>query len=226
VAQIVCFEGIDGSGKTTQIELLRTALEGLGWFTSLLEYPVYNSFFGEELGHILAGRHNSGADIDSKSMALWYALDRWSDYQKRGGAFARPDCFVLLNRYTLSSMVYQAVRSNDPECMCSWVEQLEHEELKLPRPDLYIILDVPPIAGRTNVGKKGTRDYVGNSADIYERNDRLQEDCRTLYLRLSEDRDNIEVVPSVQDEVMRPADAIARDVLAALENRGLLEREV
>jgi dTMP kinase len=222
MAQIVCFEGIDGSGKTMQIELLRAFLEKKEKRACALSYPVYSSFFGLELGHILSGRHVSASLLDPKSMALWYALDRWLDYRERKNLFTEPDAFVLLNRYTLSSMVYQAVRSDDPEGVSAWVEQLEHEILGLPRPDLYVILDLPTKAGRTNIGKKGLRDYVGAVADIYEQDSSLHERCRFLYRNLADKREDIVVVPCAEHGEMRHAEAIAADVFQCLMKRGLL----
>ena len=84
MAFTICFEGVDGSGKTTQIEMLFSKLLKMSRSASIRSYPVYESFFGKELGELLSGtnRQFTASDLDPKSMALWYALDRWLDYQE------------------------------------------------------------------------------------------------------------------------------------------------
>jgi thymidylate kinase len=54
--KIISFEGIDGTGKTTQINLLKDALTAKGYKVNVRSYPVYDSFFGTEIGKHLAGK--------------------------------------------------------------------------------------------------------------------------------------------------------------------------
>jgi hypothetical protein len=103
--RILAIEGIDGAGKETQAELLRDRLVGRGWSVRMLSFPVYSSFFGQSIRQLLDGQLGAGdvsADaVDPRSMALWYALDRWEAFRdpdlRRAGSAAREDC-LLLNR--------------------------------------------------------------------------------------------------------------------------------
>ena len=80
--KIIAIEGIDGSGKTVQIELLQKKLLERGYSVSIRSYPVYSSFFGSQVGLLLSGSGGIKAtDVDQKSMAMWFALDRFDDFK-------------------------------------------------------------------------------------------------------------------------------------------------
>ena len=223
MAFTICFEGVDGSGKTTQIEMLFSKLLKMSRSASIRSYPVYESFFGKELGELLSGtnRQFTASDLDPKSMALWYALDRWLDYQENIRLF-KNEGFLLLNRYTLSSMVYQSLRNDNPEIM-KWVDRLEHEILGLPRPDLYILFDIIPEISSTNILSKVERPYIGDGkADVYEDDIELQQKARFLYLGLAKIDKKIQVINCYEQGKMLSQQMIHEKVLSVLDYIGLL----
>ena len=76
--KIIAFEGIDGTGKSVQMEALRQKLEERGLSVGVLSFPDYDSFFGGCVGRYLTKRDGvSASDVDQRSMALWFAMDRW-----------------------------------------------------------------------------------------------------------------------------------------------------
>lgn len=189
--RIIAIEGIDGSGKTEQTNLLKDLLEKQNYKVLVLSFPIYESFFGKEIGHLLSGEGKIDANsVDSKSMSLWYALDRYSAIKKID--FNNFD-YVLFNRYTLSSAVYQSVRNNDDEII-DWIFNLENCELNLPIPDLYLVLDVDVNQSHSNISKKGERIYLESEKDVYERSDSLLENARKKYIDISKEYINIDVV--------------------------------
>lgn len=194
---LIAVEGLDGAGKTTQVRLLAEALSTV----DVVSFPRYDAFFGQRIRALLDGADGVTADtVDPRSMALWYALDRaqWARDRK-----PRDTDVVVLNRYTLSNAVYQSARSG--EDLFDWVLQLEFEELGLPRPDVTVVLDVPPEVSRTRVVH---RDGEG---DVYERSQALQARVRDGYLSAAARLPNVVVVPAVGP----PAEVHAA-VLAAL----------
>ena len=108
MAVIITFEGIDGTGKGTQMENLETRLLNRGLHVSSVSFPEYSSFFGTQVGNYLTGKDGVRADtVDGKSMALWFALDRFEHFRD----WDPNSCDVLLlNRYALSNAVYQSIR--------------------------------------------------------------------------------------------------------------------
>jgi dTMP kinase len=218
--KIIAFEGIDGTGKSVQMEQLRAKLEQQGLTVGVLSFPDYGSFFGGCVGRYLTKKDGvSASDVDQRSMALWFAMDRWAAFQ--GFDYSRFDV-LLINRYVLSNAVYQSIRDRDvdkPDIL-DFVLALEHRQLKLPQPDLYLILDVDLTAAQSNVSKKGYRDYVGDEKDEYEKQDSIQIRARAKYLSFGERLDNVQVIPCMADGALLSIETIAQRVYAAV--KGIL----
>ena len=83
MTKIIVFEGIDGTGKTVQLQRLYERLVASGRFrVRTLSFPMYDTFFGAECGRLLSGSGGVRAnEVDGKSMALWYALDRFEAFR-------------------------------------------------------------------------------------------------------------------------------------------------
>lgn len=197
---VIAFEGIDGSGKTVQMQRLAKRLSERGMRVDTRSFPAYGSFFGREIGRYLSGSEGVTADqVDRKSMALWFALDRFEQFRDYVDGEAD---VLLINRYVLSNAVYQSIRDRDLACpdILDWVFDLEFGHFGLPVPDVHVVLDVGTDAAGGNVDKKGYRDYVGGSArDVYESIPGIQERARLKYLEYAERRDDILAVPCMEN---------------------------
>lgn len=215
MAKYIVVEGIDGTGKSVQTSLLKKALEERGLKTGELSFPDYESFFGRQIGRYLSGQDGVRADsVDQKSMALWFALDRWNTFKHFDDAGLDA---VLINRYMLSNAVYQSIREIDlgKEDLLPFCEELEFEVLGIPRPDLQIILDVSPVSASENVDRKGFRGYVGEKKDVYEEQSSMQERGRRLYAAFSERLNNAVLIPCMKDGTLLPIEKVHEMVLAA-----------
>ena len=214
-AKMIAIEGIDGSGKSMQYNMLCEKLKEEGNKCLEVSFPQYDDFFGIEIGKMLSGKNSVRADnVDAKSMSLWYALDRFNKISNIN--FDEYD-FILCNRYTLSNVVYQSLRSNEQdsevEKVAEWIFKLEHEQLKLPQPDLYFIMDIDRNTSKVNVSKKGHRDYVGYEMDVYEKSDTLISNARRMYLTLAEKRENIIVINCMDEGEMLSPQKIHKRIL-------------
>ncbi len=220
--KIISIEGIDGCGKTVQIELLQNALVNLGYSVAQRSYPVYESFFGKQIGKYLSGSDEMKAtDVDQFSMALWFALDRLEDF--KGYVDGRTD-FLIINRYVLSNAVYQSIRDRDigkPDIV-DWVFELEYGRFGLPRPILNLFFDVNTDCARHNVDKKGFRDYIGSGRDVYENSSSIQQRARMKYLEIAERFDDIAIINCTENGIMLPKEAISEKVLVALRERKII----
>ena len=205
MTKFISFEGIDGTGKTTQINLTKEWLIHSNYKVTILSYPVYDSFFGKEIGKHLSGKDNELTD--PKSMALWFALDRWNDYKENKDTIESYD-IVLLNRYTLSSMVYQVIRADGSKELAAWIEDLEHNVLSLPRPDLYLIFDLPFNLAYRNNSIKGKREYIDHEVDKYESDEDLQVNARSLYKELGMSLPSGRIIECAEDGSMLSIEAI------------------
>jgi len=214
--KIIAFEGIDGTGKTVQMEKLRERLTARGLSVGTLSFPDYGSFFGGCVGRFLMKKDGvSASDVDQRSMALWFAMDRWAAFQ--GFDYSAFDV-LLINRYVLSNAVYQSIRDRDlagPDIL-DFVLELEFEQLKIPRPHMNLVLDVDLADARQNVGKKGYRDYAGNEKDEYEKQDAIQLRAREKYLSYGERLSGTKVIPCMENGALLPIDVIADRVFDAV----------
>ncbi|OQB23276.1 MAG: Thymidylate kinase [Firmicutes bacterium ADurb.Bin182] len=219
--RVIAIEGIDGSGKSVQLELLKSCLLAKNLKVAVRSFPEYSSFFGSRIGELLSGADGLSADeVDGKSMALWFALDRWENFAnyKDGDADV-----LLINRYVLSNAVYQSIRDRDldkPDLL-EWVFELEFRHFKIPEPDIHLIFDVDPAAAARNVDKKGFRDYVGRGRDVYESMDSIQSRARAKYLEYAKRLGNAPVIKCMENGSLLPMETIAALVQKEISRFGL-----
>ena len=219
MTKIIAFEGIDGTGKTVQMERLREHLERSGKRVMTLSFPMYDTFFGSLVGRYLTAKDGVAANtVDGKSMALWFALDRFEAF--RGLDYSGYDV-LLINRYVLSNAVYQSIRDCDldkPDIL-DFCLTLEHEHFGIPRADINLVLDMDVEEAAGNVDKKGFRDYVGNARDVYESIDSIQLRARKKYQEYAKRMDGVVFVPCMKDGKLEPIETIAARIQAIVEER-------
>ncbi len=216
MTKIIAFEGIDGTGKTVQLQQLRERLTAHGLSVQTLSFPMYETFFGAEVGRLLSGSGGVRAnEVDQRSMALWYALDRFEAFQ----SYSYQDADVLLiNRYVLSNAVYQSVRERDlgnPDLL-DFVLELEYEHFKIPKADIHIVLDMNPENASENVSKKGFRDYVGDQPDIYEALPDIQKRARGKYMEYAARMPGIRIIPCMEQNRLKSIADIGKLIDAEL----------
>lgn len=217
MTKIIAFEGIDGTGKSVQMERLSATLQKKGLRVKELSFPMYDTFFGEQVGRYLSNRDGIPANtVDGKSMALWFALDRFEAFK----AFDYSDCDVLLiNRYVLSNAVYQSIRDIDldkPDIL-DFCLTLEHGHFGIPVPDLNLVLDMDTESAAGNVDKKGFRNYIGNARDVYESIDSIQTRARKKYAEYAQRVPNVALIQCSENGVLLPIDEIAKRIEAVVE---------
>ncbi|MBR0424650.1 MAG: hypothetical protein IJK01_00820 [Clostridia bacterium] len=216
MTQIIAFEGIDGTGKTVQMQQLSNFLKNKGKTVKEFSFPIYDSFFGSYVGRYLTAKDGIPANtVDGKSMALWFALDRWEAFRKSDDLSYD---YILINRYVLSNAVYQSIRDCDlgkPDIL-DFVLELEFEHFGIPRPTLTLVLDMDLAEAAENVGKKGFREYVGNERDVYESIDSIQLRARKKYQEYAERLDHVVFIPCMKDGKLDTIEHIAEKIQTAV----------
>lgn len=142
----IVLDGNDGSGKATQAELLRRALETKGIPSIKLDFPAYDrNFFGALVGECLAGKHGDFLHMDPKIASSLYALDRLESSPEIRRAL-EAGTMVLADRFSSSNQIHQGGKIADETeraAFLLWLERMEHEVLGIPRPDAIVYLKVP-----------------------------------------------------------------------------------
>ena len=217
---IISFEGIDGTGKGTQLELCEKWLRESGKNIYTFSFPMYETYFGGQVGRYLTAKDGVRADsVDGKSMALWFALDRFDALR---GFDVSPYDVIFINRYVLSNAVYQSIRERDGDHadLLDFVYDLEFNRLGIPKPDRILLFDMDLQSASENVSRKGFRDYVGSSGkDIYESVPDIQLRARKKYLDYASRLDNVSVIPCMGPNGLKSIGEIAvlvRDALSDL----------
>ena len=217
--KLIAVEGIDGSGKQTQVRLLAEALQARGHRVLSTGFPQYNSWFGRMAGQFLNGDFGSIDTVDPHFAALLYAGDRFENQGPIVAALAHGD-IVVADRYIASNLAHQTARSA-PEKRAEfrkWIEHLEYRIYGLPKEELVLYLRVTPHHAQTLVAKKAARSYTESAHDILEASTRHLETAADIYddLARSPNWRTIECV-DLQTQAMRAPGDIAREVLAAVE---------
>ena len=214
----IAVEGIDGSGKQTQVRLLARALESRGYQVLSTGFPQYDSWFGKMVGQFLNGDLGPLSSVDPHFAALLYAGDRFECKQPIVAALEN-GVIVLADRYVASSLAHQAARAV-PEKRAefrAWIEHLEYNIYGLPKEDLVLYLRLPAREAQTLVAKKSARAYTDSAHDILESNIRHLQAAADMYddLARASNWKTIECFDSAK-QMIRPADEISAEVLAAV----------
>jgi dTMP kinase len=216
--KLIAIEGIDGSGKQTQMRLLAAELESRGHHVLATGFPQYSSVFGKLVGQFLNGDFGPLDSLDPRLTALLYAGDRFESRHPilselhTGGV-------ILTDRYVASNLAHQSARSapEKREHFLAWVEHLEYGIYGLPKEDLVLYLRVPPHEAQNLVAKKSARSYTDSAHDILESNIRHLQDAADIYDILAR-RPNwktIECYDSANQSMRPPAD-ISAEILSAV----------
>ncbi|MBQ3434276.1 MAG: deoxynucleoside kinase, partial [Selenomonadaceae bacterium] len=172
MGKLVVIEGSDGSGKATQTRKLYERLRDLEVNVRRVSFPNYESESSALIKMYLRGDFGGDAEaVNPYAAAAFYAVDRfagfveWKKFYERGG-------LVLSDRYVGSNMAYQAAKfkkKTDRTKFLTWLDDLEYERFKLPRPDMTIFLDMPPAISAILRKERGREDIHENDADYMEK---------------------------------------------------------
>jgi dTMP kinase len=177
----IVFEGLDSSGKKTQVEILKHRLENQDLEVEYFDFPAYATPLGQLVGAYLRGDYGPKEQIPAESASLLFATDRYQ-FKARLQELIKAGRVVISNRYTQSNLGFQAANfsGRERDRMIRWIEAVES---RLPQPDLVIFLDVPVSAAASLL--EGRAKTGGRAADIHERDRRYQEKVRKNYLSLA-----------------------------------------
>jgi dTMP kinase len=221
--KLIALEGIDGSGKGTQLDLLAGALEQRGHAVLRISFPRYASFFGKLAAGFLNGEFGPAGQVDPRLSSLVYAGDRWEAKPEIESALASGK-IVLADRYVASNLAHQSERvpAGKRDEFIGWLKHLEYGLYGLPVEDLVIYLRVPVAEAQRLVGLKSARSYTTMQHDILEADIAHLEQTAMTYERLADAPNwaRIDCTDAASGELLAP-ERIHQAVLAAVESRVL-----
>ncbi|MFA6250834.1 MAG: hypothetical protein WC686_05065 [Candidatus Shapirobacteria bacterium] len=247
--KFIVIEGIDGSGKGTQAEMLKRFLNqnGFNLFSdrfqknqqvSLLEeyfeergfnvetddYPRYkDSVWGALIGRMLVGEFGPPSQISPYLSCLPYMLDEYFG-GKRIERWVKSGRVVVSNRYFTSNVHQVAKLSGEAqEKFREWLWRTGWEELGICKPDLVIVLRVDPIIAEKLIRNKIKREYMEKQeADLVEKDIAHQYAAAKEYDRMCKEIDWWVAVDCCRDGEIKSVEEVHQDIMKLLEGKGVV----
>ncbi len=219
---LIVIDGGDGSGKTTQAELLTHYLKDHQIPVKGFDFPrYYSSFHGKIAGRFLAGEF--GDNVSPYLASLAYALDRASAKEEMDMWLAHGGV-IISNRYATSNMAHQGARLPEDKRteFLDWIDELEYKVHKIPREDVVIYLHVPWQIGMELTKKKGDRAYLGARSDILESDLTHRKASEAMYLSLAKTRKNWALIECAEEGKILSKEDIHEKILAVLRKKKII----
>ena len=206
--KLLVIEGLDGSGKSTQIDLLQNYFKENQIPYKYLHFPRTESpFFGELVSMFLRGDLGDLANVNPYLVALIYAGDR-NDAKKMILQWLQEGNLVLLDRYVHSNIAFQCAKLKDKfeqEKLKDFIFRLEYDYYKIPKPDLNIFLSVPFSFTEKKLSSERSgddRNYLQGKKDIHEQDLEFQKKVREMYLNSVKDDPNFRLIDCTENNTM------------------------
>ena len=145
MGKLIIFEGLDGSGKGTQTNLLCQALRARGADLRQITFPDYESDSSALVRMYLSGRFGQRPDdVNAYAASTFYAVDRFASYKTDWGEFSRAGGLVVSDRYTTSNAVHQCSKLPPMhwDGFLDWLFDFEYKKMGIPAPDAVVYLSV------------------------------------------------------------------------------------
>ena len=204
--RFLVIEGLDGSGKSTQLKLLREYLEKNSVPFRYLHFPrLEEGIYGELVARFLRGEMGEIDKVDPYLVALIFAGDR-ADAANQISQWMEEGKLVIADRYVYSNIAFQCAKLSHQEerdRLRDWILDFEFGHNRLPRPDLSLYLNVPGEFIRTqlNLERNGDdRAYLKGERDIHEEDLDFQEQVRQVYLSLENHANDLEIIDCMDKE--------------------------
>lgn len=198
-------EGLDGSGKSTQIKLLKSYLEDKQIPYRYLHFPRTDApVYGGLIARFLRGELGKISEVNPYLVALLYAGDRM-DAARQIKQWMNEGFFVLVDRFVISNIAFQCAKlkeAEERENLKKWILDLEYNYNQLPVPGLNLFLDVPFNFTRSQLSSRrdgSDRDYLNGASDIHESDIEFQQEVRDVYLSLAAE-ENYSILRCYDDE--------------------------
>lgn len=227
MGKIIVIEGTDGSGKGTQAQNLRDRFGRMGWPVDSLSFPRYGEKAAAPAEAYLLGKFGDPDGVNPYAASLFFAIDRFAaspfilDKLSAGK-------MLVLDRYVDSNAGHQGGKITDPaerEKFLAWLYATEYDALKIPKPDLVIILHVPAEVGQRLVLEKAKRKYLGGARqDKHEDNLQHLKNAEQSYLWLANYDPTVHCLIECMDgERLRSPEEIHELIWAELKKRRIVE---
>lgn len=167
---IIVLEGLDGSGKTTQVKLIKTYLESIGKQVRQIKLPNYENPSSTLVKLYLSGDLGSLQEVNPYAASSFYAVDRYVSYNNDWKENHEKGEIIISDRYTTSNIPFQMSKFPKEEWdhYLTWLYDFEYQKLAMPQPTMVIYLDMHPNTSKALLQKRYLTQTI--KRDIHEEN--------------------------------------------------------
>ncbi len=219
MGKLIVIDGLDGSGKHTQLEMLYGYLSEKGIDTHKISFPNYGSEGCVFVEKYLSGEFGKNAsDTSAYASSLFFGLDRYYSYKTQWSKYLEaPSSVVIADRYTSANAVHQLSKLDKGEWdyFIEWLFDTEFSKLGLPKPDAVIYLELLPDIAIDLINKRSVSD--NRAKDIHEK------DKEFLYrsyeaAMYAADKLSWKRIKCYENGTMRKREDIAREIQSYIDN--------
>ncbi len=197
---LIVYEGIDGSGKSTQLRRTAAALRARGLDILETGEPT-KGLWGRKIREMARTTDR----VPRETELAWFIKDRREHMRDVVGPALAEGRVVLCDRSYFSTVAYQGARGFDPATL------LADSQAEFGRPDLVLFFDIDPEEGLARVAARG-----GEVEPVFEELNYLE--------RVAEIFRSLQVPELLRIDAARGEEAVAKDVMGAVERA--LERPI
>ena len=178
MGKLIVLEGIDGSGKSTQFELLCDRLLREGRDFMRVAFPRYDNPSSALIKMYLGGEFGDNpSTVNPYAASSFFAVDRyasflqdWQEYYESGG-------LIVTDRYTTSNAIHQGAKMPEEQRLrfFKWLYDYEFTLMGMPQPDLVIYMDIDAERAKQRISRRDTK--TSTVADIHEANFEYLKQC-------------------------------------------------
>lgn len=207
--KLIVIDGIDGSGKSTQLEMLKAELRANGFETETIHFPRHGAPTAFLVGQYLKGAYK---DLNPYAASIFYAVDRF-DASSTIKNWLLEGKIVLSDRYVTANAGHQGCKiSEEMERFkfFKWLDNLEYHIFSLPKPDLNVILNMPYLSAHKLLNARKTKaDHMDKMHQTSLTHLRL---AQIVYLQLAQLFPNTKLVECLRGKAVLSAQEIHNDV--------------
>lgn len=190
---LIVFEGIDGSGKSTQLRRTAAALRARGLDILETGEPT-KGLWGRKIREMARTTDR----VPRETELAWFIKDRREHMRDVVEPALAAGRIVLCDRSYFSTVAYQGARGFDP------AELLADSQAEFGRPDLVLFFDIDPEEGLARVAARG-----GQAEPVFEELNYLE--------RVAEIFRSLEAPGLLRIDAAKGEEAVAKDVMGAVE---------
>jgi len=213
---LIVIEGIDSSGKETQVKMIFEQLLKKNFKVMKLEFPDYKSDSSALIKMYLNGKFGEDPiTVNPYAASLFFASDRFASYKTSWESFYNSSGIIIADRYVSSNMIYQAAKIKDDierQKFMEWIYDLEFNKLNLPKPDIVIFLSMP-VQFCLKLSSKRLNKITGlKDKDIHERNIKYLKKTYEIAIEAAR-KYQWNIVNCIKDDFVKPIEEINKEIL-------------